>query len=97
MRLVRYGGHEMFAMTPLDTNTGYIRKEIWKKREADHVTVVRGSIYDNPHLSRETVDLTLGDLSDVWRQAREFGDFVDLGGLIYPDFDRRVQKDMWSP
>jgi hypothetical protein len=97
MRLVRYGGHEMFAMTPLDTNTGYIRKEIWKKREAPHITVVRGSIHDNVTLDKETVAQTLGDLSDVWRQAREFGDFVDLGGVIYPDFERCVVKEPWDP
>jgi hypothetical protein len=90
MRLVRFGGHEMFAFTPLDTNTGYLRRALFKQRESPDITLVRGSIYDNPHLDRATVDATLGDLSDVWRQAREFGDFVDLGGLIYPEFERCV-------
>jgi phage terminase large subunit-like protein len=42
MRLVRYGGYELFAMTPLDTNTAYVRRSIWKQREAPHITVVRG-------------------------------------------------------
>jgi hypothetical protein len=27
------------------------------------------------------------------RKAREFGDFMDLGGMIYPDFDRCVAKE----
>jgi phage terminase large subunit-like protein len=33
-RLGDHGGYEMFAMTPLDTNTGYVRREIYKKRES---------------------------------------------------------------
>jgi hypothetical protein len=90
MRLVRFGGHEMFAFTPLDTNTGYLRKALFKQRAHADITLVRGSIYDNPHLDKATVNATLGDLSDLWRQAREFGDFVDLGGLIYPEYQRCV-------
>jgi phage terminase large subunit-like protein len=97
MRLVRYGGHEMFAMTPLDANTQYVRKAIWKQREHPDITVVRGSIHDNPTLDKETVAATLGDLSDIWRQAREFGDFVDLGGQIYPEFERCVLADPLLP
>jgi hypothetical protein len=90
MRLADYGGFEMFAMTPLEANTGYVRREIWKKRESPEITVVKGSIHDNPTLDKATVKLILGDLSDLWRQAREFGDFVNVGGLVYPDFERCV-------
>jgi hypothetical protein len=32
----------------------------------------------------------------MWRRAREFGDFVDVGGLIYPDFERCVVREPWS-
>lgn len=92
MRLADYGGFEMFAMTPLAANTGYVRREVWKKRESPDVTVVKGSIYDNKTLDRKTVDRVLGNLSDVWRRAREFGDFVDVGGMMYPDWERCVQK-----
>lgn len=92
MRLADHGGFELFAMTPLQSNTGYVRREIWKKRESPDITVVKGSIYDNKTLDRKTVDRVLGNLTDVWRQAREFGDFVNVGGMIYPDFERCVQK-----
>lgn len=95
MRTADYGGFEMFAMTPLDTNTGYVRREIFKKREAPNITVVRGSIHDNPTLHKELVSEILGDYSDLWRRAREFGDFVDVGGLIYPEFERCVVKKPW--
>jgi hypothetical protein len=36
------------------------------------------------------IEAALGDMSDLWRRAREFGDFVDVGGLIYPEFERCV-------
>jgi hypothetical protein len=36
-------------------------------------------------------------MSDLWRRAREFGDFVDVGGLIYPDFERCVQEKPFDP
>jgi phage terminase large subunit-like protein len=97
MRLVDFAGYEMFAMTPLKTNTGWVRREIWKKRESPDVTVVKGSIHDNPMLDQKTKDRVLGSYSDLWRQAREFGDFVDVGGLIYPDFDRCVVKRPFPP
>lgn len=97
-RLADFGGFEMFAMTPLKTNTGWIRRDIFKNREAPHITVVRGSMHDNPTLNKETVELLLNSYSsDLWRRAREFGDFVDVGGLIYPDFDRCVEKKPFSP
>jgi phage terminase large subunit-like protein len=96
MRTADYGGFEMFAMTPLKTNTGYVRREIWKKREAANITVIRGSIHDNPTLNKEAVSDILGDLSDIWRRAREFGDFVDVGGQIYPDFERCVVPEPWD-
>ena len=92
-RLVDFGGYELFAMTPLKANTGWIRREIFKKRESPDITVIRGSIHDNPNLNQEAKDRFLNTLSsDLWRQAREFGDFVDIGGLIYADFERIIAK-----
>ena len=82
---------EAFAMTPLDTNVAYARREIWKKRESPDITVVRGSMHDNPTLSKKAVEHILSSYhSDLWRRAREFGDFVDVGGVIYEDFERAV-------
>lgn len=90
-RLVRYGGYEMFAMTPLKTNTGWVRREIFKQREAPHITVIRASMHDNPLLDEETKRIALASYqNDAWRAAREFGDFVDVGGRIYNDFERIV-------
>lgn len=89
-RLVDYGGREVFAMTPLKANVGWIKRDIFKKRGSPGITVVRGSIHDNPTLDQGAKDSALGDTTDIWRRAREFGDFVDVGGLIFNDYERWV-------
>lgn len=90
MRLVDYAGYEMFAMTPLEVNTGWTRRDIWRKREAANITVIKASIHDNPYLTDEAKEEALSIYPEHERKAREFGDFLDFGGLIYPDFSRCV-------
>lgn len=91
--LMRYGGFEMMAFTPVKANTGWLRREILKKRESPDITVVRGSIHDNVALDPDAKRYFLESLpNDLWRRAREYGDFVEVGGLIYPEFDRCVLK-----
>lgn len=90
-RLAKHNGFEMFAMTPLQTNTGWVRREIFKRREHPDITVVRGSMHENPYLDKTAVARILDTYhSDLWRRAREFGDFVDVGGQIYELFERRT-------
>jgi phage terminase large subunit-like protein len=87
-RLMRFDGFEMFAMTPLKANTGWVRRELWRKRAAADITVCKWSIHDNKALSPAAVAYFLSQLpNDLWRRAREYGDFVDIGGLIYPGFE----------
>jgi hypothetical protein len=51
--------------------------------------VVRGSMHDNPLRITEGPGPDPQPVrDDLWRQAREFGDFVDMGGLIYPEWER---------
>lgn len=90
VRLTDFGGFEMFAMTPLNVNTSWVRKEIWRKRAHPDITVIKGSIWDNPLLDRAEIERTLSQQTEVWRRAVEFGDFIDLGGLVYPEFERAV-------
>lgn len=90
-RLIDRGGPQWFAMTPLTSNTGWIRREIWRKRAAPHIMVVKGSMHDNPTLDKRAVARTLaGYKNDIWRRAREFGDFMDVAGQVYADFERCV-------
>lgn len=90
MRLGRPGGLQLlYTMTPLNAegaNAAFVFREIWKKREAPEITVVKGSIHDNPHLSKDEVEAVLEGRSpdDPRRRAREHGDFLFWGGLVYP-------------
>lgn len=90
MRLVDYGGFEMFALTPLE-GAGWMRKAIWARRHEPDVTVVTGSIHDNPTLNQAAKQAALEETpeDDVRRRSREFGEFVEFGdNLIYPDFHK---------
>lgn len=92
VRLTDFKGFEMFAMTPLNVNTSWVRKQIWRNREHPDITVIKGSIWDNKLLDRKEIQRTLDAQTEVWRRAVEFGDFIDIGGLCYPEFDRAVKE-----
>lgn len=97
-RTVALSGYEMFAMTPLKSNTGWIRREIWRNRAAPHITVIKASMHDNPYLRAEDREYVLSVAGDgPERQAREFGDFVDIGGLILPHFERWLSEEPFTP
>lgn len=90
MRLADFDGYEMFACTPLKVNVAWMRRDIYKKREAPGNTVIEGSIHDNPMISPEGKRKALEEGDQRLRPAREFGKFVNVGGLIYPEFERCV-------
>lgn len=97
-RLMRFGGFEMFAYTPVKANTGWLKRELFKKRASPDITFVRGSVRDNDALDDKAREYFLAQLpNDLWRRAREFGDFVDVGGLIYEEFERGVAKEPFDP
>jgi phage terminase large subunit-like protein len=88
-RVVDRDGFQMFAMTPVNMSgggIGWVYRELWKQRENPDITVVTGAIHDNPTLSRAAIDAVLASYGedDPLRRAREFGEFVHLGGVIYP-------------
>lgn len=98
-RLLAYNGHELYTMTPLKANTGWIRRDIWRKRATDpDITVCKWSMRDNPYLHKDAIERILASYkNDIWRRAREFGDFMDVAGLIYGDIGRVVVKALPKP
>jgi hypothetical protein len=54
-------------------------------------------VHENPTLDKATIARAIGSTSDIYRAAREFGTFVNVGGLIYPDFERCVVKAPFDP
>lgn len=83
MRLMDKRGFEMFAMTPL-MGIGWIYRNIFLQKDDDDITVVKGSIHDNPHLDPEAIKRALSSLSKEERRSREFGEFAHFGGMVYP-------------
>ena len=96
MRLVARGGFEMFAMTPVNISgggIGWVYRELWKRRGDRDKTVITASIHDNPTLDKETVARVLSNYADEERRAREFGEFVHIGGMVYQGGFERVLCD----
>jgi hypothetical protein len=89
IRMAR-GVREWYAMTPLRAHVGWIRREIWGKREDPNITVVTGEIHQNPTLSADDVEFILSQYSDEERAARERGVFMHNAGLVYKLFETAV-------
>ena len=89
MRLIDYGGEELFGMTPLD-GMSWVFDEFydpWERGIAgEDVRVVVVDMDDNPHLDRATMARVLRGLTPNQRQARKSGRFVAFAGLIYPEW-----------
>lgn len=92
LRLVDYGGDEVFSMTPLQgLSWTYARLWVNRDRYPERLFVRKVSIYDNPHLSRDAIEAARAELVeeglDEGEIRRRFhGDFVHMGGMVYPTF-----------
>lgn len=89
MRMAR-GVREWYAMTPIRVNVAWIRREIWRQRESPDITVVQGAIHENRTLAPAEVAYILDQYSDIERESRERGEFMDLSGLVYARFNSAV-------
>ena len=90
MRLIDYGGDELFTMTPLH-GMSWMFDDIWEpytKGLLTDSTVVLVDMDDNPHLDEKTKKRALAGLSEEERQARKSGRFVHFAGMIYDEFSR---------
>jgi phage terminase large subunit-like protein len=91
-RLVDTGGHAWITMTPVEGMT-WVFEFLYEpgiSGEADYIEVVEVSMTENPHLNEVEVAAFLDSLDADERKAREHGKFVQLGGLIYKNFDPEV-------
>lgn len=84
-RLIQFGGDELFTMTPLH-GVSWLEKEVWKNRHLPGITVVKGSGYDNPVVSKKSLDRIIAKYPEDERQARLYGDFVHFSGRIFKEF-----------
>jgi phage terminase large subunit-like protein len=85
MRLIDYGGEELFTMTPL-LGISWMFDHVYEKRHLPGFTVVQVDMDDNPHLNQEAKNRLLDGLSDEERIARKEGRFVHFGGMVFGEF-----------
>lgn len=88
MRLIDYGGEELFAMTPL-SGMSWLYDDVyepWERGELRDGRVVVVDMDDNPHLDQGTKERVLSGLTREEREARKGGRFVHFAGLVYPQF-----------
>jgi phage terminase large subunit-like protein len=98
-RLTRYGGDQVFAMTPLQGMT-WMYKDIWEASGGDDTDFTKWKFInpvekkacvvldmeDNPYISQENMEDTLKGYSAESLRARKEGRFVHFAGLIYTEF-----------
>jgi phage terminase large subunit-like protein len=88
MRLIDYGGDEVYSMTPL-LGMSWMYTDIyepWVEGQLPDCHVTTVDMDDNPHLDEVTKRRALAGLSDEERHARKSGRFVSFSGLVYPEF-----------
>ena len=99
MRLTDKSGTARFGLTPVNMKgggIGWLYRNIYKKglvgEPYEGTTLVprvlRGTMHDNPDLSDEQKAEALAIYDPDEREARETGEFVAFGGLIFPRFKK---------
>lgn len=87
MRLVAYGGDEIYTMTPsLPGVEGWTEDAIWERRLEPGYLCLQIRSYENPHLNKRALDLQLAQLPQAEAEARREGTFIHYAGRVYGAF-----------
>lgn len=90
MRVLDKNGDIFATMTPLKGMT-FVYDEIYmNKFNNPNIWCEFISWDDNPFISNEAKTAMKSSMSADELRSREHGEFLDLGGLIYPEFDENV-------
>src|SRR5688572_15571762 len=90
----------IMTFTPIGVNSAWIFRELYTKSDGKKVHTTNVSIFDNIFLSPEAVQEFVADptISEVEKQARLYGRFLQLVDRIYPQFNDEVHViDKWAP
>jgi phage terminase large subunit-like protein len=94
-RLIDTGGSWWISMTPLDGLT-WVYEDIYSPVVEDKTNttfdVIQADMLDNPHIGREEAEEYLAGLDPQERAAREKGQFVQLGGRVFKNFNTELHK-----
>ena len=96
VRLIDYGGDEVFSMTPL-LGMSWVYEQVWERRNEPQISVVQVDMDENPHLNEEAKREVLDGLTPEERVARKEGRFVHFAGLMYGEFSEKHIVDPKPP
>lgn len=88
-RLIDRGGSLWITMTPVEGMT-WVYDDLYMPGKTDpesNITVVEVDMTENPYLHSGEVDEFISGLSDDDREARVHGKFIQLGGLVFKNFN----------
>ena len=92
MRLIDTKGDLWITMTPTRGMT-WVYSDIYEKAGIDpNIDIFNLGVYDNPYVDNEEIDMIKMGLSEGEIEARIYGKFVQLSGLIYREF--KVNKHL---
>ena len=87
LRLLDTRGSFWVTMTPVE-GMSWVYDELYLKSRIDpNIFVVEVNTDENTHLSMVEMEELFSSLSEEDRQARQHGKFIQIGGLIYKNFN----------
>ncbi|MFQ6752137.1 MAG: terminase large subunit domain-containing protein [Clostridia bacterium] len=90
MRVLDKNGDIFGTMTPLKGMT-FVYDEIYMNAHNDpNIWYEFMQWDDNPYLNEEAKQAMKSSLSEDELRSRQFGEFIDVGGRVYPEFDEFV-------
>jgi len=94
MRLIDFGGRVIMCMTPVK-GMSWVFDRIWltSLQPGSDVFSIKASIWDNPYIPDEEKKKIVEQLQGDERKVREYGDWVEFAGLVWPEFKNSNVKD----
>lgn len=90
MRVLDTVGDIWGTMTPLQGLTWVYDAIYMNEAKDEEVKYWLIQWSDNPHLSREAIAQLESTMSDEEREARQYGKFVAMSGLVYKEFNEEI-------
>ncbi len=90
MRVLDRNGDIFATMTPLKGMT-FVYDEIFLNCHNDENIWYEFMQWDdNPYISEEAKNAMKSSMSEEELKSRQFGEFMDVGGRVYPEFDEHI-------
>lgn len=90
MRVLDKNGDIFATMTPLKGMT-FVYEEIFMNKFNDsNIWYEFMQWDDNPYISEEAKNAMKASMSQDELKSRQFGEFMDCGGRVYPEFDENI-------